>query len=139
MTKFESSLKDYKEALNRLKEVLSLPEKNDIIRDSTIQRFEIVFDLAWKTLKAFLEEKQGIRCAAPKSCFREAYSQGFLKYDEFWLAITDLRNETAHTYSMKKAEEVFEKIPKCFEYFDVLLKIFEGEVTPVKYKINFTG
>lgn len=43
MTKFKSLLEDFKNALSRFEEVLKL-EKNEIVRDSAIQRFEIVFD-----------------------------------------------------------------------------------------------
>jgi len=46
-------------AIERLEEVLKL-EKNAVVRDSAIQRFEFTFDLAWKTLKLYLEEVEGL-------------------------------------------------------------------------------
>lgn len=54
MTKFQAVFEDYRAAVQRLQEVLAL-EKNEVIRDSAIKRFEIAFELAWKTTKAFLE------------------------------------------------------------------------------------
>jgi len=55
MTKFQSLQEDFARALQRFEEILVEP-KNDIVRDSAIKRFEMVFDLGWKTLKAFLEK-----------------------------------------------------------------------------------
>ena len=79
MTKLEAQKKQYKKALDKFDEIISI-EKTDIIRDSAIKRFEIILDLSWKTLKNYIEEKKGIICASPKDCFREAYKQGLLNY-----------------------------------------------------------
>jgi nucleotidyltransferase substrate binding protein (TIGR01987 family) len=77
MTKFEALKKQYQKTLSRFEEILK-KEKNEIIRDSAIKRFEFTFDLAWKTIKAYLEEKKGISCFSPKECFREAFRQGLI-------------------------------------------------------------
>ena len=88
MTRFEVPLQQFERAVLRLDEVLRL-EKNEFMRDSAIKRFEMTFDLSWKAVKAFLEEFRGVPCSSPKGCFREAYRQGLLEYDEFWLELTD--------------------------------------------------
>lgn len=121
MSKFKTIFQQYQEAVKRLEEVLN-QEKNDFIRDSAIQRFEFVFDLSWKTIKAFLEEEKGIVCRSPKGCFKEAYQQELIEYDEFWLELTDYRNRTAHVYNEKMAEEIYEIIPKSLTYFQKLLQ-----------------
>ncbi len=51
MSQLKVFLEKFAKALHRLEEVLSLQDKNPIVRDSAIQRFEFLFDLAWKTLK----------------------------------------------------------------------------------------
>jgi nucleotidyltransferase substrate binding protein (TIGR01987 family) len=120
MSKFESLLPDFESAIQRLKEVLEKP-KDEFIRDSAIKRFEIVFDMAWKTLKAYLEEKHNVQCVSPKTCFREAYNKNFItEYDTFWVELADKRNLTAHTYKEDLAEEVFAFLPKALEHFQKL-------------------
>jgi nucleotidyltransferase substrate binding protein (TIGR01987 family) len=79
-TKLEALKEEFQEAVQRLEEVLR-EKKTDYIRDSAIKRFELAFDLSWKLLKAFLEEK-GVACASPLGCFREAYHQGIIDYEE---------------------------------------------------------
>ncbi|MFH1175248.1 MAG: HI0074 family nucleotidyltransferase substrate-binding subunit [bacterium] len=120
-SKFSLLLSQFKKAVLRLDEVLK-QEKNDFMRDSAIQRFEFTFDLAWKAVKAYLEEERGVICNSPKGCFRDAYQQKIIENDEFWLEITDARDRTSHTYEEITAEEVYQTLPKSLEYFKKLLE-----------------
>ena len=119
MTKIEALSQQFERAILRLDEVLRL-EKNEFMRDSAIKRFEITFDLSWKAVKAYLEEIKGIPCASPKGCFREAYRQGLLEYDEFWLEMTDLRNQAVHIYKEELAEQIYRVLPRALSYFQRL-------------------
>ncbi|MBI4431068.1 MAG: nucleotidyltransferase substrate binding protein [Candidatus Omnitrophica bacterium] len=120
MTKLEAAAEQFEQALKRLGEALRMP-KTDIVRDSAIQRFEFSLDLAWKTVKAFLEEKHGVRSASPKECFREAYRHGLIGYTDEWLRLVDMRNETVHTYNQDLAEKIFSQLPRALECMEELL------------------
>ena len=120
MTKLAAQYEQFAVALTRLTEALALPP-SDIIRDSAIQRFEFTVDLAWKTLKTYLEVKKGMVCASPKECFREAYRQGIVAYEDAWLDLVDTRNETSHTYDQQMAEKVFLKLPDAVAHLEKLL------------------
>ncbi len=120
MTKFDAQKEQLTTALTRLKEVLAQP-KTDITRDSAIQRFEFTLDLSWKATKTFLEEKKGVVCASPKECFREAYRQGIITYEEAWLHFVDMRNETVHTYNEVVAEQIYGQLPSVVKHVDELL------------------
>jgi len=121
MTKLEALKNQYRQAVSRLDEVLQ-KEKNDIIRDSAIKRFEFTFDLAWKLIKAYLEEEKGTICTSPKGCFRDAYRQGVLEYDELWIKITDWRNQIMHVYDTSFADNLYENLPEVLEHFLILQK-----------------
>lgn len=126
MTKLESLLEDLESALSRLEEVLA-EEKNEIVRDSAIKRFEIAFDLLWKTLKAFLEEYYNAVCFSPRNCFKEAFRQKLIDYDEFWLRIAKTRNYAAHTYSEVLAEKIYPQLPEALIKFQNLLQKIKQE------------
>ena len=115
MTKFQATIKEFGEAIDGLDAVLKKP-KDEFIRDSAIKRFELTFDLSWKSVKAFLEEK-GVMCASPVGCFREAYRQGLIDYDEQWVDLVEIRNKTVHTYNEPLAEEVYSGLPAALELF----------------------
>lgn len=121
MSKFESLFEDFENALNRLEEILRV-EKNDIVRDSAIKRFEMAFDLSWKTVKAFLEEYHNVACASPRNCFREAFRLGLIEYDDYWLVLVGDRNYTIHAYSEVLAEKIYNDLPKALEFFRKLEK-----------------
>lgn len=121
MSKFEAIVNQFKQALQRLDEALKEP-KNSIVRDSAIQRFEFSLDLAWKSIKAFLEEKKGISCSSPKDCFREAYRQALIEYDDAWIKFVDMRNETVHTYKEEVAEKIYSELPTVLKHLKTLLK-----------------
>ena len=101
-------------------------EKNDVVRDSAIQRFEFTFDLAWKTVKTYLGGQKGVVCDSPKDCIREAYAQGLIAYDDAWLAMTDMRNETVHTYNEEVAEKIYARLPDALQKYQTLLELLKG-------------
>lgn len=119
MAKFDTLIKQFEKGVERLDSVLQ-QEKNEFIRDSAIQRFEFSFELGWKTIKALLEEK-GIRCYSPRDCFREAFQQGLIDYDDVWLEIVRLRNQTTHLYNEEMAEKVYERLEEVLTNFKKLL------------------
>lgn len=116
MTKNQALLEQFKRSVSNLKEVLekidSAGENRAVFRDSAIQRFEIAFDLCWKTLKEKLKIEYGIEVASPKKCFQESFKQGILENETIWLEMTDSRNETSHTYDEKFAEVLLSRLPE---------------------------
>lgn len=127
MTKFESVSEDFYRALDRFREVLR-EEETDIVRDSAIKRFEIVFELGWKTLKAFLEEYHNNTCVSPRACFRAAFSLGLLEYEEsYWIALTSMRNYTIHTYREAFAKKIYRQLPEALVKFDRMARALKKQ------------
>jgi nucleotidyltransferase substrate binding protein (TIGR01987 family) len=114
------TLKDFKRAVKKLEEVLNL-KKTEIIRDPAIKRFELCFDLAWKTIKNYAKE-QGVECYSPKECFKTAFQLKLINHEEKWLEIIDNRNLSTHLYSEKQAEEIYSKLSDYLKLFKELFK-----------------
>jgi nucleotidyltransferase substrate binding protein (TIGR01987 family) len=124
---FEDLLKKFESALRRFEEILQ-KEKSEIVRDSAIKRFEICFDLAWKTLKAYLYEYLKVECYSPKSCFKLAYQEKIIDYDEYWMKIIDLRNQSVHIYSEDLADKIYDELHKVLEYMKKLFFVLKLNV-----------
>lgn len=110
--------KDFQKAVKRLEEALAL-KKDEFTRDSAIMRFQLCFDLTWKTIKAYAKE-EGVECFSPKSCFKTAFQLGLIEYDQRWLAMIDDRNLIAHTYAEDTAEDVHSRLK---DYLELLKKL----------------
>lgn len=123
--KNEAQIAQFEKTVNNLGEILEkikdAGENRAIFRDSAIQRFEIAFDLCWKTLKEKLRSEYGIESASPKKIFQESFKQGLIENDVVWLEMTDLRNETSHAYNEEFAELVLKKLPEIYSVFQKLL------------------
>ena len=128
MTKLQALVKEFKDAAEGLDAVLK-ESKTEFIRDSAIKRFELAFDLAWKTIKASLEET-GVNCFSPLGCFKEAFRQGLIDFEDIWVEMVKTRNKTVHTYDEKLAEEVFASLPQNFEAIKKLLLNIESAEKP---------
>ena len=87
-------------------------EYSSIQRDAAIQRFEYTVEAVWKCLKTFLEVHEGLTCASPKTCFREAKRVGMISESQCELALkmVDDRNRTAHTYQVEVAKLIYAQL-----------------------------
>lgn len=107
---YVARLAELKPAFARLKE--AMPEvKNQLEKDGAIQRFEFVFELVWKTLKDYAEDKGRFDAVSPKDAFRVAADLGLVDNPLIWFDFLKSRNEATHLYNEQKAEEVFSQIP----------------------------
>lgn len=122
METLDKQVRQARRALQSLGRALG-ERPTDIVRDSTIKRFEYSFDIIWKTLKRHLFTSEGLAAASPKSVFREALRVGLLSEREAEHAIrmTDDRNKTAHTYDAGDAQEVYRHIRKYYPLLTDLL------------------
>ncbi|GCD12271.1 nucleotidyltransferase substrate binding protein [Clostridium sp. FP2] len=101
-----------KRAYDRLKEVSDLYDgKNEIIRDSLIQRFEFTYELTHKTLKEFMNF-QGVTLenSFPRTIFKKAYVNNIISDELVWINLLEDRNSTSHIYNEKLANEIAERI-----------------------------
>lgn len=121
--KFKNTLNQLKDAFASFEDVMK-QEKNEYIRDSAIQRFEYTFELTWKLLKIYLEEK-GIKVYAPRDVIKESFQVGILPDDITWLNMLETRNQTSHLYKKSMAEDVYGKLPLYLKLIDNLMKSFE--------------
>lgn len=114
--RYETTIK----ALKTLKEIVEEPYQT-IVRDAAIKRFEYSFDIFWKFFKDYLRVLEGIECASPKSCFREAFKVGILSEETVEvLEMTDDKNISTHTYDEKAIEEIYHQVGDYWKLMDEL-------------------
>lgn len=108
----------FQQALARLEEAVAMNPKDRLALDGLIQRFEFSFELGWKVLKDWLNYK-GFEVSAPRDVIQKAYQESFIDDFEGWLKMLELRNVSAHEYSLEKADGLIKLIQ---EKFSLLLR-----------------
>ena len=98
-------IEQFEKALGRLREVLAMNE-TDIVRDALIQRFEFTFEMAWRSLWRWLNDR-GERLPEKAYDVLASALQGKLIADApLWERIRENRNLTSHTYKEETAIQV---------------------------------
>ncbi|MFZ4803875.1 MAG: nucleotidyltransferase substrate binding protein [Synechococcus lacustris] len=84
---------------------------NQLEKEGVIQRFEYCFELAWKTIKDYLEDGGFVfAIVTPRQVLKDAYAAKILGDGQVWIDMLDHRNLLSHTYSPVVFEQAVEAI-----------------------------
>ncbi len=85
----------------------TLDQLSQLEQEGVIQRFEYTFELAWKTLKDYLENA-GVTLdqITPKSVIKAAFAAKLIDDGQAWIDMLTHRNLMSHTYDCAKFQEV---------------------------------
>ena len=110
-------LSNFHKALLQLKEAVALfqtRQLSDLEKQGLIQCFEYTHELAWKTIKDFLEYHGTAEIYGSKDATREAFRLGIIKEGQIWMDMIKSRNQTSHIYDEKTVEEIVQLIGKSY-------------------------
>ena len=129
MKRFKERYEDYVKALNKLKEAM-LENPTDIVIDGTLQRYEFTFELAWKTMKDYLEYNgYSDNIASPRAIIQLAYQAKVIKNGNVWINMMLDRNVLSHLYDKEKYREIYDNIKKSYlDEFEKLKGFFEKNI-----------
>ena len=114
MKRYEERKKDYENAVLRLEE--SIKEKpNTLEIDGILHRFEFTFELAWKTIKDYLEYMGFIeKIGSPREVIQTAFKEGIIENGEKWIDMMLSRNLLSHLYDEEESRKIYEKVKKDY-------------------------
>lgn len=127
-TRWKQRFKNFERALRLFESYIAINDPSNIERAGGIQYFEMCFELAWKTMKDYLES-EGYEVNSPRSTIKQAFETGLITDGHDWIDILDDRNLMAHIYDDTIAEEVNIKIRE--KYFPIIEKLYNrlnGEI-----------
>ncbi len=123
---------NYRKALEHLREAVALSKTrllSNLESQGLIQGFEFTHELAWKTMKDFLEDKGITNLIGSKDATRNAFREGLITDGEGWMEMIKSRNLTSHTYNEEVVEEITKDILE--QYFD-LFEAFEQKMEQLR-------
>ena len=123
--------KNFEKASINLNETIECIKHNGINKIYTmalIQAYEIVFELAWKTMKDYLEFN-GIITDTPRETIKEAFSKNIISDGHIWIEMMEARNKTSHTYKEEYAKSLCDDILNIYSNQIInLLEFFKGKI-----------
>ena len=100
---------NFDKAFIQLREAVLLAEQRNLSRleeQGLIQAFEYTHELAWNTLKDFLEDRGVKKMFGSKDATREAFRTGLIEHGDIWMDMIKSRNLTTHTYDESTATAI---------------------------------
>jgi nucleotidyltransferase substrate binding protein (TIGR01987 family) len=111
--RWQQRFENFDRALSLLKDALSRGPSalNQLEKEGAVQRFEYTLELAWKTVKDYLEQSGVVLSAVtPRQVIKDAFAARILDDGQTWIDMIDHRNLLSHTYDAAKFEEAVDAI-----------------------------
>jgi len=120
---------NFTKAMAQLEEAVTLAGHRQLSKlegQGLIQAFEFTHELAWNTLKDFLESRGVQNLYGSKDVTRTAFKSGLITNGEAWMGMIQSRNLTSHTYDEATAAQIISAI----------LSIYYGEFESLRSKLD---
>lgn len=112
---FEKAYKQFNAA------IVDFSKLSDLEKEGLIQRFEYTFELAWKTLKDYLESQE-VPANFPREVIKSAFHYGLIQDGEMWMDMLEKRKLMAHTYDESRFNLAVMKIKD--EYYTAITQVY---------------
>lgn len=112
--RWQQHFSNYQKALQQLGEVVALDNPNKFEEQGLVQAFEFTYELAWNTLKDFLEYQGVSEIIGSRDAFRKAFSEEIVSDGAVWMRMIESRNRTTYTYNQATARSIAEDVRSEF-------------------------
>lgn len=120
--RWKQRFQNFELAIDQLKDAVNKESLSDLEKAGVIQIFEFTFELGWKTVKDYLEEKE-VPVKFPKDAIKEGFLYDIIRNGEVWMDMLQKRNLMSHTYDQKNAELAYNLI--TIKYFEELYDVYK--------------
>lgn len=124
---------NYSRAFSLLREAVELQQKrplSDLEKEGVIQRFEYTWELAWKTIKDYLEnEGVVLEKITPQAVIVAALEARIIIRKEDWMMALEDRNRMSHVYSRIVFARIVDNIEQG--YLSLFDQLYEKLLTEV--------
>ncbi len=107
--RWKQRFNNFEKALNNLSIASKKGQYSDLEATGLIKTFEFTFELAWKTIKDYLEA-MGKPLNYPREVLKEAFADRLIQDGQAWINMLDERNQLSHVYNQTNALRSVEAI-----------------------------
>jgi len=104
--RWEQRFSNYQKALDQLQKFIDKGDLSILEKQGLVKAFEYTFELAWTTLKDFLEYNGQTDIFGSRDTIRKSFGLSLISDGEKWMDMLMSRNKTSHTYNEETANEI---------------------------------
>ena len=131
--RWKQRFQNFSKALALLREpfVRETGSLSDLEKEGIVQRFEITFELGWKTLKDYLVfNGVAFQQITPRNVIKQGFSSKVISDGQLWIDMLDRRNLLAHIYDESLLDETVSLVAtKFLPAFEQLFGLLAGKST----------
>ncbi len=129
--RWKQRFSNYQKALRQLQKFIDKGDLSELEEQGLIKSFEYTYELAWNTLKDFLEFQGHSDIFGSRDAIRKAFQLGIIEDGEVWMDMIKSRNRTSHTYNEETAKEISKTVVSmyynAFQKMNDQLDIFKND------------
>ncbi|MCK5842642.1 MAG: nucleotidyltransferase substrate binding protein [Candidatus Sabulitectum sp.] len=114
---------NYRKVLKQMQRFIDKGDLSELEEQGLIKSFEYTFELAWKTLKNFLEYSGQNDIYGSRSAIQKAFQLDLIEDGHGWMEMLKSRNKTSHTYNEETAREICTAVTS--QYFELFQRLEE--------------
>lgn len=112
--RWEQRFANFQKALSQLKKFIDKGDLSELENQGLIKAFEYTFELAWNTLKDFLEYQGQTEIFGSREAIRMAFKLNLIEDGGSWMDMLKSRNKTSHTYNEDTAQEICQEVTQVY-------------------------
>lgn len=121
--RWQQRFNNYKKAFSQLQKFVEKEELSELEEQGLIKAFEYTWELAWNTMKDYLEYQGITNLTGSRDTIRESFKAGLISGGDVWMDMLRNRNRTSHVYNEDTAKEISTTIRT--RYYDLFLQFKE--------------
>ncbi|MEO5570966.1 MAG: nucleotidyltransferase substrate binding protein [Bacteroidia bacterium] len=121
--RWQQRFQNFEKSLHYLEDAMKIIHPDIIQKAGLIQFFEMSFELAWNTVKDYLEDQGFNDIKSPRGALKKGFETGLIKDGHGWMELLEDRNLTAHTYDEKVINEIEMLIRQ--KYYPLLTELYD--------------
>ena len=119
--RWKQRFSNYQKALGQLHKFVDKGELSELEEQGLIKAFEYTYELAWTTLKDFLEFQGQSDLFGSRDTIQKAFQLNLIEDGEEWMDMLKNKNRTSHTYNQETASEISQAVTTV--YYPLFQKI----------------
>ena len=112
---------NFNKALTQLQKFIDKGELSELEAQGLVKAFEYTYELAWNTIKDFLEFSGQSDIYGSRDAIRKGFQLGLITDGEGWMDMLKSRNQTSHTYNEDTARQINHAV--VTRYYDLFIRL----------------